>query len=88
MSQESAEGGIDPMWLNVELGVLIFFVLEGMMMIFGLGFKSYLTYGENRLDFVILLCTIVGYIATHEQASGRRHRPRYRRDRMLRTPLH
>eukprot|EP01043_Picozoa_sp_COSAG02_P017725 COSAG02_NODE_810_length_16920_cov_466.145286_3_plen_3115_part_00 len=69
MNQENSIDGIDKLWIHVELVVIIFFVLECLMMIFGLGPSKYFRYGENRLDFLVLLCTVAGHVATHQMAA-------------------
>jgi hypothetical protein len=68
LNQETANG-INQTWVDVELGVMMFFVLEAIMMCSGLGWRHYFTYGENRLDFIILMCTIAGHVATHQMAA-------------------
>lgn len=50
--------------MKVELGLLIVFVVEFGLKILGLGLHV-LHFGENRLDLLILLCTILGYVGTY-----------------------
>eukprot|EP01043_Picozoa_sp_COSAG02_P024531 COSAG02_NODE_1343_length_13161_cov_12.669959_1_plen_3095_part_00 len=69
MNQEDGTTGIDKLWINIELTVIAFFVLESFMMMFGLGPYEFFTYGENRLDFLIFLCTVAGHVATHQMAA-------------------
>jgi hypothetical protein len=49
----------------VELALIVCFVLEVVAKASGLGVSTYFSFGENRLDFIILLACIVGHIASH-----------------------
>ena len=53
----------------VELAILGVFVLEFLFKGLGLGFRTYFKYGENRLDFIILIMGLVGWVGTHYMAS-------------------
>lgn len=69
MNQEDGLTGIDETWVSVELAVIGFFVFEWLLMLIALGPIQYFRYGENRIDFIVLLCTVAGHVATHQTAA-------------------
>ena len=57
--------GFKEILLQVEMAVIVLFVVEFTFKTIGLGFRDVLKFGENRLDFFILLLTVLGYCGTY-----------------------
>jgi hypothetical protein len=60
--------------IQLELIVLLLFCVEFSLKLLGLGFKRVLKYGENRLDLVILVCSLLGYVGTYQAEELARQR--------------